>query len=318
MSTYYVDPAATGANDGSSWANAWTSLQSAADTAVAGDTVYCRGTQTLSAAIDFDTNSGTSANPIKFIGCNASGVVDGTQFVVNGNSAVASCLVGGVDFVWLENFKVVDGTSRGLSYSTYCNWWVLNNVWFHSHGGYGIYAAGYIRNTRLLRCRFSSNTTGGIYRINAPQLTDCRFDNNGSYGENNSLYPKYMTDCVFDDTGEAVYCGGKDHVFRNCVFDGNTTGLRDGNSYSIVSGCRFTNNTTGIDQAMGMAFPIACYFGGNTTDISGDYSVAPIDGSTSHVIFNGSDTDHGYVDSAAGDFNLAEGASLRSVEVALP
>ncbi len=89
MATYYVDPAATGANDGSSWTDAWTSLQSALDTAGAGDTVYCRGTQTLSANIDENINDGATGNRRYIIGVNGIGVEDGTRFTVDGNSTAA-------------------------------------------------------------------------------------------------------------------------------------------------------------------------------------------------------------------------------------
>ena len=44
MTTRYVDPTASGSNNGTSWTHAWTTMQSAYDTAVAGDQVYCRGT----------------------------------------------------------------------------------------------------------------------------------------------------------------------------------------------------------------------------------------------------------------------------------
>lgn len=94
MTTYYVDPLAAGSNDGTSWTNAWTSIQSAFDTAVVGDIVYCRGTQTVAARIDVDTNSGTNAGGfIKFVGCNASGTVDGTRFTIQGDGANACDLL---------------------------------------------------------------------------------------------------------------------------------------------------------------------------------------------------------------------------------
>ena len=103
MATKYVDPAAGGSNNGSDWTNAWTDIQSAFDTCVAGDIVYCRGTQTLSVTIDVDTNSGDDTSGfIKFIGCNASGVVDGTYFTINGNAGAYHGLTFAAVGLWLN------------------------------------------------------------------------------------------------------------------------------------------------------------------------------------------------------------------------
>jgi hypothetical protein len=67
--TWYVDSAAGGANNGTSWANAWTSISSATGSSVkAGDTVYISGgaagnTQTYSG---FVPKAGTSGSPITY------------------------------------------------------------------------------------------------------------------------------------------------------------------------------------------------------------------------------------------------------------
>jgi T5SS/PEP-CTERM-associated repeat protein len=61
--TWYVDTAATGSNNGTSWANAWTSISSATGSSVApGDTVYISN----GSYANFNPKSGTVGNPITY------------------------------------------------------------------------------------------------------------------------------------------------------------------------------------------------------------------------------------------------------------
>ena len=70
--TWYVDSSATGANNGTNWANAWTSLSSASSSSVhAGDTVYISGgptvsSRTYSISSGWSPKGGTSGNRITY------------------------------------------------------------------------------------------------------------------------------------------------------------------------------------------------------------------------------------------------------------
>jgi hypothetical protein len=80
MTTYYLDPDASGADDGTSQSDAWSTLQRAIDGTdgtqpAAGDIVQCRhGTgndESISTVINFDGNAGSQASGfIQFIGVN--------------------------------------------------------------------------------------------------------------------------------------------------------------------------------------------------------------------------------------------------------
>jgi hypothetical protein len=68
--TWYVDSSATGANNGTSWTNAWTSLSSTS-AASAGDTVYISGgstgsTRTYTLTSEWTPKGGSSGNPITY------------------------------------------------------------------------------------------------------------------------------------------------------------------------------------------------------------------------------------------------------------
>ena len=76
MAIYYVYSGAGGSNNGSSWANAFTTLTTAFATEAAGDTLYVAHdhSESTAAAITL-TSSGTIANPTKVICVNRSGSV---------------------------------------------------------------------------------------------------------------------------------------------------------------------------------------------------------------------------------------------------
>jgi hypothetical protein len=76
MAVYYVYSGAAGSNNGSSWANAFTTLTTAFATEAAGDTLYVAHdhAETTAAAITL-TSSGLLANPTKVVCVNRSGSV---------------------------------------------------------------------------------------------------------------------------------------------------------------------------------------------------------------------------------------------------
>jgi len=146
MATYYVDPDAGGDDNGTDWTNAWTTLQRAIDgdgvggtQPAAGDTVYCRGTETLDAACDVDGNSGTvNTGFIKYVGCNASGSVDGTRYVMDATDTYVSCLdTFSASHIWFENFQFTQATDDGVDLSGGGDNLVFVNCVSDNHGGAG-------------------------------------------------------------------------------------------------------------------------------------------------------------------------------------
>ena len=76
MAIYYVYSGAGGSNNGSSWANAFTTLTTAFATEVAGDTLFVAHDHAESSATALTlTSSGTVANPTKIVCVNRSGSV---------------------------------------------------------------------------------------------------------------------------------------------------------------------------------------------------------------------------------------------------
>jgi hypothetical protein len=332
MTTYYVDPAAGGANDGSSWTDAWTSLQSAADTASAGDIVYCRGTQTLTVKIDFDTNSGRSASGfIKFIGCNASGTVDGTRFALDGNSSATHAIENaGQSWLWFENVEVKNCTGDGIDCGTGTSFgnWVLVNCYSHDNSSDGI--ATYrlsTGNMLLLRCRFESNSGSGIDGpyVGALYVVCCSIKDNGAFG----VQADWAEDAVL--VGDVIHNNGASGI----VFGSNTDGgllmhnvIHENDDHGIdhsmpemlaIIGNRITDN--GKD---GTGYGINCDTGDRAV-YGWNYLDANTDGATNGNIDalpydSDSDTNEtsgteGYNDGANDDFNLTTSATLRNTAI---
>lgn len=187
MADRYVDPAAAGANNGTSWGDAWTDINSAfAAPVAAGDFVYCRGTQTRTAAQGTCTTTvaGTIAAGARiiYIGCDAAGVARAGQFTIQGvvGDLPATLLTVNTATLTFENFTM-DGSSglavdvtAGGDHARFIHCLVQNA------GAAGLDAVGALWN-EYYRCQFLNNTTIGLTASDA--IADRLFvSGSGTYG----------------------------------------------------------------------------------------------------------------------------------------
>lgn len=346
MTTYYVDPAAAGANDGTSWTDAWTTIQTAFDTAVAGDVVYCRGTQTFGSAtpLDIDTNSGTNAaGHIKFIGCNASGNRDGSRFVVDANSqACGGIHINGSSLVWLENIEVKNcgGSSKDGFYADTgqglgC---VFINCSSHNNSGAG-FNLRWLGPLLMIRCTSHINAGAGFsfYFAGVKCLFCVAHDNttDGFVADNPTIpTAKVYLGCLSYDNGDDGIGGfGPDDLSFNCAFDGNADDgveliANTALSGALVAATRITNHSgagdIGLNANSKPCLTLACYFEDNDGDNIQNatlHSNISIDGTTaSSNVEDQADTNEGYTDKTDGaqDFNLRSDASLRRTAITIP
>jgi len=318
MTIRYVDPAASGNNDGTSWTHAWTTLQSAYDTAVAGDQVYCRGTETLSSILDIDTNSGSlAAGFVSFIGCNASGIVDGTRYVVDANSTAVNVLKYANSkgyYYWHENIEFKNATSHGVNYNDEnASYSVFYNCTSHNNGSYGWLITGI--NNLFVKCQSYNNNTG-FYLADALR---CVFSGCVSYGASaggftlsNSSYITLMSCISYNNGSWGFYLSGPGTSLLNSISDDNVIGVSISTDIVRLLYNRITNNTTGIDFSSETTICGWNYLHGNTTDLAnpsawsdaGIYACYITEDDGTNTNKADTDVDDGYVDQANQDYRL--------------
>jgi|694.fasta_scaffold01345_4 parallel beta-helix repeat protein len=284
----YVDAAlTTGANNGSSWADAYQGtigLQSALGSAVVGDQIWVRqglykptagatrsiyfemktgveiyggfnGTETLLTQRDFLANPTILSGDLA--GNDASNIFTDNSFhVINCNTANATAV--------LDGFTVTGGNANGASASN------------QDKGGGILCLTGSAVNVR--NCRFVANRCtfgGGAGYINGatPSFTDTRFENNiggsfgGAFDMNNGTTNFVRCEFIGNSAARAgaVECfGNSNSKFTNCIFRGNTaTGSGGGgavwvsNSSPVLRNCTITGNTSTINNTAGiLASPV--------------------------------------------------------------
>lgn len=289
------------------------------NTAVGADPAYVDPiTSRNRVGIEIDTASGTVADGfIKFIGVNSSWVNDGTRFVFTGGNEDRRGIDVKKNRIWIEN-----GEFTALGAGT-------------SYGGL------YINTSSGVNCQYvnlyfhANNRCVSVVAGSYAHFIGCIFDG-GDYGISGGMAELYVHYCKFkDQTVAAITTGAGESQVSDCLFQGCAIGIAitddivvqnctfigvvgapagigidyDYGGQTAISGCRFCYLGTGIDldATLSRVELFYCYFGGNTADIGGagatHYDIVPHDGAST-VTLAGSDTLHGFIAPATGDFNL--------------
>jgi hypothetical protein len=295
--TIYVDVAATGANDGSSWEDAYTTLQPALDEAVAGDEIWvAAGTYTPTYLSDpseprsvtfqmkngvalyggFDPSVGDTEFGDRDWAANVTilsgergdpGLADNAYHVVYNPAELALD-----ETAMLDGFAITAGNANYL---------------IPYHRGGGMYNNG--SSPTVSHCTFTGNSAyvgGGMgNELSSPRVIDCTFtgnsaDNGG--GMSNFNASPIVTGCIFSENWVTQYYGGgmfNDHsspTVTDCTFASNEA-PDGGGMYSIESSltvinCTFTGNLAEVGAGMMnynnvVAVVTNCTFSGNTASM---------------------------------------------------
>ena len=308
--TIYVDADATsGANDGSSWDDAYTELQPALDAALSGDQIWvAEGTFTPTAQHggtgdryrSFQMKNGVaiyggfdpSVGDIAFEDRDwvlhetiLSGDLDGDdgpEFANNDeNSYHVFYHPSGTD---LDSTAILDGfTVSGGN---------ANGDYPYNRGG-GMFND--FSSPTLTHCTFEGNSAGsgggGMWNdFSSPTLTNCTFSGNsaGLYGygggmRNDGSAPT-LTNCTFSansagDSGGGMFNEDSSPTLTNCTFSGNSANMYGGGMWNdrsspTLTNCTFSDNSA-VDHGGGMyniySSPTLtnCTFSGNSAGLYG-------------------------------------------------
>jgi probable HAF family extracellular repeat protein len=281
--TIYVDDDASGANDGSSWADAYNYLQDALAAAYSGDEIHVAqgiykpdqggGQIPSDRTATFQLVNGVvlqggyaglgqpdpNARNIDLYETILSGDLSGNDepyFANNGENSYHVVTGSGTDAnAVLDGFTVIGGHANSSSP--------------RNQGG-GMY--NYYGSPTLVDCIFMRNAAldgGGVSNyFGNPTLNNCRFIHNGAFysklhhsggnggGMFNSESNPAVINCTFYDgyadiLGGGTYNSGGSPAFSNCEFGENASngwgggGMHNKESSPILSNCRFNENVSG-------------------------------------------------------------------------
>jgi len=258
--TIYVNNDASGGNNGTSWTDAYTSLQSALTAASSGDQIWvAAGTYKPGAA---RTNSFSMKNGVAIYGGFA-GYEDPCSFDLasrdfEANETILSGDIGTPDVntdncyhvvysgsvnvtAILDGFTITGGNANGTH---------PNNK---GGGMYNINSSPTVAN-----CNFTGNSAvygGGMFNMEGnPTITNCTFSGN-SAGDGGGMHNDYssltVTNCTFSgnsaDAGGVMFNMGGNPTFTNCTFSGNSAGggsvMANWGSSSTLTNCILWGDT---------------------------------------------------------------------------
>ncbi|MHC4081641.1 MAG: right-handed parallel beta-helix repeat-containing protein, partial [Planctomycetota bacterium] len=296
---FYVRKSGSDSNNGESPANAWLTIDKAANTMIAGEWVYV-GAGVYDEQVT-PTNSGTAADPIRFIAdtdgseTGDAGTVEitessGTQEVVLVEAKdyiefVGFKISGGLDGVkWdlgstnglLEQCEVTGSADRGIDVNTDSTL-TITDCDVHTVAFEALYVHAGATAT-LTGTDLHDNGKYGM-RINAATATiiasECRIYSNGSrhgiYMEDGSVT---LTNCLLydNDDGINLVSGGSQNLtLWHCTIDNNPgAGILQDSGASTITNCIITNNGgPGLEQSGGTMNHTENLVWNNNPDYSG-------------------------------------------------
>jgi len=240
----YVDVSATGNNDGSSWANAYSDLQTAIDNSPSGSQLWL-------VAGTYSPGSATSDYfDLQTPGLEIYGGFVGTETMLTERDYVANLTVlsGDVNGDDVDDDFVNNRTDNNLHVmiieDTITNTTILDGL-IIEHG-----------NTEGASGSGNSRRSGGILCFGSPIIRNCTFQQNYGYYAA-ALYPRgsatasdiIVDNCVFKNNqgqfggGMYLVAGG---TITNCTFDNNEIlgsggGIYSAGSTSTITNCVFKN-----------------------------------------------------------------------------
>ncbi len=239
----YVNAAATGTNDGSSWANAYVDLQDALDNAASGSEVWvAAGTYSPGGAVTDFFNVGMPGQAIY-------GGFAGTETMLSQRDFVANKTILSGD---VNEDDVADDFSANRTDNNYHVMWITDTVTnstiidgFNIEHGNTVGATGAGNDRR----------SGGILCYGSPIIRNCIFTQNYGYYAA-ALYPRGSTadnilveNCTFTRNngqfGGGVYLVAAG-VFNDCIFDNNFAsrgaGAYSAGALTTFNNCSFKNS----------------------------------------------------------------------------
>ncbi len=291
----FVKANATGANDGSSWADAYTDLEPAIAAVAPGQVIWVAA-GTYKPTSDHGLGLGDRGkhfrlkNSVSVYGGFAGGETSRSQRNPGTNVTILSGDIGvpldssdnayhvvvGADYAILDGFTVADGNASDAPYP-------------NNRGG-GMYCSG-VEGLTVANCAFTNNSAargGGVYNsgVTGASIAHCTFTGNVTFswggGICNDQSSPEIRGCSFTDN-EAGDGGGIMNVnaaplVENCTFTRNDAysggAMQNKTSSPTVTDCVFDANTGFWCAGLKFEGPCAsavsgCTFVANTSDMSG-------------------------------------------------
>jgi parallel beta-helix repeat protein len=313
--TIYVDSEATGANDGTSWNDAYVDLQVAVDAAESGDEIWvAAGTYRPTSW----PNGGSEDRERHFSlrnGVAVYGGFVGTETSLSQRDVeTKETILSGGNYCYhvfyhpegtdLDASAILDGVTitRGNA----------NGPYHHYQGG-GMYNRG--SSPTLSNCTITRNSArgwyeecdnsfwpidppcweneigegGGMYNSSSsPTLTNCTFSENSAFDRGGGMYNSssspILINCTFSgnsaflDRGDGIYNSSSSPTLTNCIINGNEyDGIYNFSSSPTLSNCIISGNEgTGIRNRFDSSpILVNCTISGNKAYGIYNYSSSP-------------------------------------------